>query len=28
MATVKGQMYGNSLTLGVVSHTFKAQAQK
>ena len=28
MATVKGQMYGNSLTLGVVSHTFKAQVQK
>ncbi len=28
MATVKGQMFGNALTLNVVSHTFKAQAPK
>ncbi len=28
MATVKGQMFGNALTLSVVSHTFKAQVQK
>ena len=25
MATVRGQMFGNALTLLVVSHTFKAQ---